>query len=198
MTIKTCPKCEEDLSVEKFYASKVTKDGMYYMCKECQSIRNKTLYRANKDKIKKRVMAYRQTDRGREVKRRSDQKRRKKHREYQRVWEYKKYHSDPHFKIKACMSMRLRDALRRHSFKKNGASLFDLLPYSLEELMQHLEKQFEPGMTWSNHGEWHIDHIKADVRFKYSSVHDEEFRRCWSLENLQPLWPEDNLRKWAH
>ena len=24
---------------------------------------------------------------------------------------------------------------------------------------------------------------------------DEEFIKCWSLENLQPLWGEENIRK---
>jgi hypothetical protein len=28
---------------------------------------------------------------------------------------------------------------------------------SAGELRIHLEKQFEPWMTWENHGKWHID-----------------------------------------
>ena len=24
---------------------------------------------------------------------------------------------------------------------------------------------------------------------------DEEFMKCWSLENLQPMWAEENIRK---
>jgi hypothetical protein len=24
---------------------------------------------------------------------------------------------------------------------------------------------------------------------------DEEFMRCWSLENLQPMWGTENIRK---
>ena len=52
-------------------------------------------------------------------------------------------------------------------------------------------------MTWSNYGfyGWHIDHIELDCSFDYKSVNDKEFQKCWSLENLQPLWAEDNLRK---
>jgi hypothetical protein len=46
-------------------------------------------------------------------------------------------------------------------------------------------------------GEWHVDHIKALSTFNYSSPEDEEFKQAWALENLQPLWAEDNFRKGA-
>jgi hypothetical protein len=69
------------------------------------------------------------------------------------------------------------------------------LGYTIEELMSHLEKQFTEGMTWENYGEWHVDHIKPMSSFKFESVDDPEFKECWKLENLQPLWEEDNLSK---
>ena len=31
--------------------------------------------------------------------------------------------------------------------------------------------------------------------FKYTSTDDEEFKTCWSLVNLQPMWAEDNREK---
>ena len=41
---------------------------------------------------------------------------------------------------------------------------------SYKELLDHLESQFDEGMTWENHGRgdgiWHIDHIKAPVAFR--------------------------------
>ena len=50
-------------------------------------------------------------------------------------------------------------------------------------------------MTWYNHGDWHVDHVIPLSFFKYDSTDDVEFKFCWSLENLQPLWAEDNISK---
>ena len=72
-----------------------------------------------------------------------------------------------------------------------------LLGYSVEELMTHLEGLFKPGMSWANHGAWHIDHIRPRSAFTYSSPTDRDFADCWALSNLQPLWAEENLRKAA-
>ena len=64
--------------------------------------------------------------------------------------------------------------------------------YSLAKLREHLQKQFEPGMSWSNYGQWQIDHIKTVASFDFSKYDDEDFKRCWSLSNLRPLWARDN------
>lgn len=53
---------------------------------------------------------------------------------------------------------------------------------------------FINGMTWENYGEWEIDHITPDSWFKYEFIEDD-FKKCWSLENLQLLWTIDNLNK---
>lgn len=73
----------------------------------------------------------------------------------------------------------------------------NILGYSLKELMDHLESKFIDGMSWDNYGRfgWHIDHIKPSSLFKYESIDDDEFKKCWSLNNLQPLWWRDNISK---
>ena len=50
-------------------------------------------------------------------------------------------------------------------------------------------------MTWGNYGKWHVDHIIPQAFFKYTSTDDVEFKYCWSLNNLQPLWAKDNIKK---
>ena len=50
-------------------------------------------------------------------------------------------------------------------------------------------------MTWDNYGEWHVDHIIPKSFFQFNSIDDVEFKMCWRLENLQPLWGKDNIRK---
>jgi hypothetical protein len=77
-----------------------------------------------------------------------------------------------------------------------GTSWRKLVGYNEDALKLHLERCFLPGMDWSNYGtSWHIDH-KIPIRvFNIQSYGDIDFKKCWSLENLQPLWAIDNMRK---
>lgn len=67
--------------------------------------------------------------------------------------------------------------------------------YSLAELKLHLETKFQSDMNWDNYGKWHIDHIKPVSSFLINGIDSEGFKECWSLENLQPLWAQENLQK---
>ena len=46
-----------------------------------------------------------------------------------------------------------------------------------------------------NYGKWHIDHIKPISSFNINGINSDDFKKCWSLNNLQPLWAKDNLQK---
>ena len=50
-------------------------------------------------------------------------------------------------------------------------------------------------MSWDNYGEWHIDHIIPVSSFSFDNVDSEDFKKCWSLTNLQPLWSYENIKK---
>ena len=78
---------------------------------------------------------------------------------------------------------------------KAGRSWTDLVGYSVEELMAHLEAQFTDGMSWDNMGEWHLDHLYPGSLFRFTSPDDLEFALCWSLHNLRPMWGPDNTGK---
>ncbi len=67
--------------------------------------------------------------------------------------------------------------------------------YTLAELIEHIEKQFAPGMAWSNYGQWHIDHIRPISKFQFETYEEESFRECWALTNLRPLWASENWRR---
>jgi hypothetical protein len=84
--------------------------------------------------------------------------------------------------------------------KKNGRSWESLVGYTLDDLIGHLEKQFKPGMTWENRGKggWHTDHIIPKSAFNFSSPEHLDFKKCWALKNLRPLWEEENLKKKDH
>lgn len=89
-------------------------------------------------------------------------------------------------------SRRMRKALNG---LKEGHSWESLVGYTIIDLKEHLEKQFIDGMSWDNYGKWHIDHIIPIDSFNIVSLDDEEFKKCWALDNLQPLWALDNIKK---
>jgi hypothetical protein len=53
---------------------------------------------------------------------------------------------------------------------------------------------FSEGMTWVKffQGEIEIDHKRPVASFVFSSPRDEQFKQCWALSNLRPLWKRDN------
>ena len=99
----------------------------------------------------------------------------------------------PSFRLNNSMSLGIWDALNGC---KNNRHWEDLVPYTLEDLNAHIEKQFDEKMTWDNYGSyWHLDHIVPKTRFNFESSDDREFKLCWSLENLQPLEAIENIKK---
>lgn len=112
---------------------------------------------------------------------------------------WRRYHErrkvDPAYRLSAAVRSGINRCLI--SGGKLRRRTFEALGYSPEELMAHLEKQFLPGMSWENYGKdgWHIDHIIPLSVFNYHTIEDIDFRRCWALSNLQPLWAADNLKK---
>lgn len=96
-------------------------------------------------------------------------------------------------------NMNVRFAARKIN---KDMGIFRWLPYTLQDLMTHLESQFEPWMTWDNHGvynprkrTWQIDHIIPDSSFKYESLTDQGFKDSWALSNLRPLDSMENILK---
>lgn len=102
---------------------------------------------------------------------------------------------DPLFRIKENMSRNMRKSLKVNNLSKKRRHWENLVGYTIQELKKHLENLFTEGMSWNNYGAWHIDHIVPKSFFKYKSTDDVEFRYCWSLSNLQPLWAKDNMSK---
>jgi ribosomal protein S27E len=107
-----------------------------------------------------------------------------------------------HKKIRHNMSVILYIRLKQRNLSKMGQSTFDILGYTFEDLVKHIESQFEPWMTWENNGiynpgkkTWQIDHIIPDSYFKYESIYDEDFSKSWALGNLRPLEAFENIIK---
>lgn len=98
---------------------------------------------------------------------------------------------DPVFALNGNISAAIRKSL---GGRKNGA-WEKLLGYTIQDLKVHLERQFLPGMTWKNKGEWEVDHRRPIASFSFTKATDPDFLACWSMHNLQPMWRDDNRAK---
>ena len=101
------------------------------------------------------------------------------------IWKY----SSPVF-IEALKAKSNTTRSIKSPYKKTSKVYF-YVGCSYENLRKHIEKQFLKNMSWENHGEWHIDHIKPISKFEKT----DDTSIVNSLENLRPLWAIDNLKK---
>lgn len=210
MKSKKCSKCNQVKAFSKFYKNLRSKDGLKSQCRKCHNEYSKNWRIRNKEKMAKYKVEYRKKS---AEKIRNYRKKYKKfnkekmaktqktwvnnnyeaYRKAQRKWQKMKRKTDPKYRCDMNMASAIWLALRE---KKNGEKWEYLVGYTLQELMWHLETQFNKKMSWDNYGSyWHIDHIKPKNRYVYNNPEDEGFKRCWALENLQPLEARENLVK---
>lgn len=199
---KKCPSC---LIVKDISNFGIRYKNVYRSyCRECEIIRKRNYDFKNREEIRKRARLHYQKNAEKEKERAVQY--RKKNKKKLAVW-YQNNKSrilkrqldrslvDPRFRLRRSISACIRERLYSRKISKNYKKTFSFVPYTIEDLVSHLEALFQPGMTWDNYGKWHIDHIIPDSSFKYQTTDDEEFKKCWSLSNLQPLWARDNLIK---
>ena len=105
-----------------------------------------------------------------------------------------RYKNDENFKLRCLLRNRFSIALKSQTIKKNSHVL-ELTSCTVDVLKNHLSNQFEEGMTWANHGDWHIDHRRPCASFDLAK--EEEQRKCFHYTNLQPLWEQENREKSA-
>ena len=99
--------------------------------------------------------------------------------------------------VRYAVYQRLKRGVQRGMKDKAANSNWpDYLGYSVDELIDHIESQFTDGMGWHNMSEWHIDHVVPICAFDIQSADSEDFKRCYSLDNLMPVWAEDNMNKY--
>jgi hypothetical protein len=216
-TEKRCPACEETKSATSFSSDAAAKDGLHWRCNGCA---NDTRRAKTAEKIAGwskscvrcavalkpsygiwsqrycpacRPVGYAEV-RTAAVKawtaKQDPSIRRAKSRAHGR-----KRRQDPKYRVHDTMTSRIHKVLRR----AKGLPLHKILPYSHQQLVDHLEAQFQPGMSWENYGRkgWHVGHRKPVCRFKFTAVTDKGFQECWALANLFPQWEEENLKAGA-
>jgi hypothetical protein len=112
--------------------------------------------------------------------------------ENHKKYEKERKKTDPNFKLIKTLRSRLNNAIKRKNASKMTTTL-ELTGCTILELKKYLESKFKEGMTWQNHGEWHIDHIRPCSIFDLTN--EAEQKKCFHYTNLQPLWASENLSK---
>ena len=161
-----------------------------------KKIADKKYYESNKEKISEYYSEWRENKKEhlKEYQKKWREENRDKLRKTKRDYERNRKAKDPLYKLISNFRTAIYQVLKENSVEKNK-SYFDILQYTPEELINHLEKQFKDDMTWDNYGIWHVDHKLPITSFDIQEMGDDEFMKCWSLDNLQPMWGEENIRK---
>lgn len=176
---KKCSKCKEIKEGYDFFKSRIAKDGLYSSCKKCKTEVRKRWELVNAEKVKASKKEWRQNnlEKARAISRRKSAKLR----------------ATAKGKLNNSMGAGIYASVSRGS--KGHRHWEDLVGYTKDQLKMHLEKLFTTGMNWDNYGEWHVDHIIPISAFNYSCPDDLDFKKCWALNNLRPMWARDNEYK---
>jgi hypothetical protein len=215
METKVCKRCGEE---KEFHENPLRK----YACKECIKKDQKETYNRNRVKIREQQKKYKEENREKinrnqneaakknkdkkaktdkayyeknkghikERVKRYERENRKEVSESKRVYALNKRKEDINFKLAGVLRARLNTAIKRR--QKSGSAVRDL-GCSIEELKKYLESKFQLGVSWDNHGEWHIDHIRPLASFNLEDR--QQLLEACNYTNLQPLWAHDNLVK---
>lgn len=196
VNIKRCSQCKKLKTFDDFHVAKEKSSGYQFHCKDCAYIKRKNYY--DNGPIEQRIKSREWKDENRDRVNFVENIRRKRPDVKQKAAEYMRHKADtdPKFRIRLRFSNLIYYYLKNRNISKNGQTIENLVDYSINQLMAHLESKFDENMNWDNYGiYWHIDHIVPVAAFNFKSYEDEEFKKCWSLENLQPLESSENIIK---
>ena len=200
--MKKCSKCKIMKPFIDFYKDLSRKDGYQNKCNSCKklyykyipinSLENKEIKSEeyiikNRERSKNRYINNR--DKCIEYSRNRYINNREVHIENCKKYIKNRLKTDSLFKLSHTLRKRTRQIFKNKRFIKPSTKL--LIGEDLSFVKKYLENQFIEGMSWKNHGKWHIDHI-----IPLSSANNEsELIKLCHYTNLQPLWAFDNLSK---
>ena len=215
---KTCCTCRIEKPVTEYYKDKNRKDGCCPRCKMCHLAACRSYRLNNPEKRKDTLSKYRLTsiEKSREYRKTNAEKMKEYGRQYRednhefclmvvRRWgaanKEKKAEINRNWinsSSPAAKNYRIAMNLRGRIYKaiRGGykpLSTMVLLGCDMENFKEYMTALFTDGMSWDNHGEWHIDHIVPCAAFDLTDP--EQQKICFHYTNLQPLWAADNLRK---
>ena len=217
---KVCTKCNIEKPFVDFAKDKHHKTGYKSNCKSCvkeyhltvkDSFKNyqkqwqeqnkeyrkeyrKNHYNLNKEEILSKGKIWYNNNKEKKLNSTKEYKKNnlEKFRNYQKEYVKFKRANDEVFKFKSNVRNLIGLSFKRgkNNFSKNLSSE-QILGCSIDEFKTYISLQFKKGMSLSNYGQWHLDHI-----IPLSSANtEEEIIRLNHYTNFQPLWAEENLSK---
>jgi len=209
---KICTNCGEDKKEQDYSVSEYIQISS--ICKICVAYSTEEYRNKNREMLRQKAKEYRDSfseeDRSNKLEydklyyQNNKQEINKRHAEY--VCERIKI--DPIFRFRLLVSGSIRKVFKERGVSKNKSSCWAKLPYTPEELIQHIELLFEPWMNWENHGDyifetwddkdpltwkWQLDHKDPHSDFPYDSLDHHNFQLAWALSNLRPYSAKQNI-----
>jgi len=200
METKICNKCkvEKELTIN-FYKNNARKSGYHSICKECKKIKKRSYRNKNREKINENNKLYLR-----------EYRKRIKYPELKPIekiviadFNDKKYHkrkmeTDPLYKCATDIRGIIKNSIARRGYKKNSKT-HEILGCSFDDFRLYIEKQFEPWMSFFNHGNytgnysetWQYDHIIPIS----SGMSEEEIIKLNHYTNFRPLCSKLNNEK---
>jgi hypothetical protein len=207
MKTKICTKCKKEKNINEFGKHRLHLDGLQSQCKICKRQIDKIYNDLHKKEILKRVKEWYQLHK--EHRSKYMESYNESHKEELKIKQKQRYQvykeeildrnhiyirnrckTDINFRLRRNLAKRIWDALKGNV---KSVSTMKLVGCTIEQLKQHLEKQFKSGMNWNNYGKWHVDHIKPCYTFDLSKPNEQY--KCFHYTNLRPLWAIDNLTR---
>jgi hypothetical protein len=170
-----CKKCFQIKPLKDFYNAKRNKNGKQHNCKTCQNEQNKEWCIQHSEKAKamnrkQKARAYSSNpDKFKERNRQQYLKHAEKRKESRKI----KYREDPSKEYTATKKWRLT-----HPEKQKA-----------------LARRNQATRTSTVKGKIHIDHIIPISVHNFEFPTDIDFKKCWALANLQPMWAMENIIK---
>lgn len=127
--------------------------------------------------------------------------------EYQSNYCKNRRKNDVAYRLQKNIHCAILSSIKKYSFnntkiKRLLAAILKRLPYSIDELITHIESQWELWMDWDNHGKydpqrmtWQIDHIIPQSKLRFNDLDDNNFQKLWALSNMRPLETIANIKK---
>lgn len=191
--MKICIDCKQEKNKTDFNKHNDRPDKLSDRCRPCTSLQWKERYSGSYGETHRRLAKERYEKKKDIIKKQTnDYYHKNKEAIFKKRLEYqkRKMKEDPKFAMSRRLRNRLYYALQKKSWKKN-TKFAEYIGCTLDELKDHIAGLFQPGMTWENMGEWHIDH---KIPLNSANTEEELYKLC-HYTNLQPLWAKDNLKK---
>lgn len=219
---KICIKCNKLLDIN-FFHFRNKEQKYRNTCKNCSKKSSKERYLNNLEDCKRKQKIYLQNNKEKiilykkEYYKKNKERISQKTKEHQSSVEYKtnknlrrrlQRDNDPAVRLRHYIGVEINTVLKQNKSNKNGRSFLKAINYSLEELKNHLESKFEFWMTWENQGKyipsewddndsstwkWQLDHIIPQSLLSYTSMEEDNFKKCWALSNLRPYSAKQNI-----